>query len=119
MDEFDVVKKLAQGGQGSTLLVKKKSGSHIYVLKQCKCENIGEANNALKEAKVLQALSHGHIVRYNDVFLHEDGRFLVICTLMEYCEGGDLACYLSDIKAKQKRYVVDFSHAYISTNRLR
>jgi serine/threonine protein kinase len=104
MDEFDVIKKLAQGGQGSTLLVKKKNGSHVFVLKQCKCENIGEANNALKEAKVLQALSHSHIVRYNDVFLHEDGRFLVICTLMEHCQGGDLACYLSDVKAKQKRY---------------
>ena len=104
MDEFDVVKRLAQGGQGSTLLVKRKGSSRVFVLKQCKCENIGEANTALKESKVLQGLTHQNIVRYNDVFLHEDGRFLVICTLMEYCEGGDLACYMSDIKAKQKRF---------------
>ena len=103
MDDFDIIKKLAQGGQGSTLLVKKKGNSRAFVLKQCKCENIGEANNALKESKVLQGLQHQHIVRYNDVFLHEDGRYLVICTLMEYCEKGDLACYLSDIKAKQQR----------------
>ena len=103
MDEYDVIKRLAQGGQGSTLLVKRKGNSRVFVLKQCKCENIAEANNALKESKVLQGLTHENIVRYNDVFLHEDGRFLVICTLMEYCERGDLACYMTDVKTKQKR----------------
>jgi hypothetical protein len=32
---------------------------------------------------VLQRLKHENIVSYTDVFLHEDGQFLVVCTLME------------------------------------
>ena len=96
MEDFSIVKKLSQGGQGSTLLVKHKAGAAsaagdvTMVLKQCKCENLKEANAALKEAKVLQRLDHLSIVRYHDVFLAEEGQYLIICTLMEYCTGGSL-----------------------------
>ncbi|EKX36485.1 hypothetical protein GUITHDRAFT_78899, partial [Guillardia theta CCMP2712] len=51
------------------------------------------------QAKVLQSLNHAGIVAYHDVFLHQDDKALVICTLM-YCERGDLACYLNDVKSK-------------------
>ena len=44
---------------------------HMVVIKQVLCSNIKEANDALKEAKVLQRLSHTGVVKYEDVFLHE------------------------------------------------
>ena len=104
MEDFSIVKKLSQGGQGSTLLVKHKAGAAsaagdvTMVLKQCKCENLKEANAALKEAKVLQRLDHLSIVRYHDVFLAEEGQYLIICTLMEYCTGGDLAVHMNTLR---------------------
>jgi NIMA (never in mitosis gene a)-related kinase len=98
MEDYTVMKKLAQGGQGATMLVKHNDGSATMVLKQCKCENLKEANAALKEAKVLQRLNNPSIVRYHDVFLGEEGQYLIICTLMEYCSGGDLAVYMNKLR---------------------
>eukprot|EP00960_Hanusia_phi_P046847 758073-Hanusia_phi.AAC.1 len=104
----------AQGGQGTTILVQAKKGGDAMVLKQCKCATIKEANLALKEAKVLQSLNHAGIVAYYDVFLHQDDKALVICTLMEYCERGDLACYLNEVKRKdeplQERVVLRWTY---------
>jgi len=39
-------------------------------------------NEALREAKTLQGLSHHNVVRYNDVFLHMDGGLLQVCTII-------------------------------------
>jgi len=103
MEDFTIVKKLAQGGQGATMLVQRASGSDTMVLKQCKCENLKEANDALKESKTLQRLKHRSIVQYNDVFLAEEGQYLIICTLMEYCAGGDLAVYMNNCRHENRR----------------
>lgn len=40
---------LRQGGQGLTLLVRHKDDAATAVLKQCKCDNISAANDALRE----------------------------------------------------------------------
>ena len=44
---------------------------------------------------MLQELDHPHVVVYIDVFLHqvpeERSRCLQVCTVMDYCAGGDLA----------------------------
>ncbi len=55
------------------------------------------------QAKVLQRLVHDHIVCFLDVFLHEEDKFLIICTLMEYCDRGDLGCYMNKIRAEGNR----------------
>mmetsp|Transcript_32502 Transcript_32502/g.73039 ORF Transcript_32502/g.73039 Transcript_32502/m.73039 type:complete len:867 (-) Transcript_32502:41-2641(-) len=114
MENYNTIKKLAKGGQGTTILVQAKKGGDAMVLKQCKCATIKEANLALKEAKVLQSLNHAGIVAYYDVFLHQDDKALVICTLMEYCERGDLACYLNEVKRKdeplQERVVLRWTY---------
>ena len=40
---------------------------------------------------MLQGLAHVHVVRYIDVFVHQTPtKELNVCTVMEYCEGGDL-----------------------------
>lgn len=52
---------------------------------------------------MLQSLQHAHIVCYIDVFLHEEDKFLIICTLMEYCDRGDLGCYMNKVRAENNR----------------
>jgi len=82
MEDYRVIRKLGQGGQGTTLQVRRdacetmmdviEQSTRLYlfvqvqrkvdglgfVCKQVVCENIGAANFALKEAKTLQRLEH-------------------------------------------------------------
>jgi hypothetical protein len=83
MEDYRVIKKCGQGGQGTTLQVcrdacekmmdviehslplylcvcqvQRKVDGLGFVCKQVVCENIGSANFALKEAKTLQRLEH-------------------------------------------------------------
>jgi serine/threonine protein kinase len=105
MDDYDVLGHLAKGGQGTTSRVRRKRDNSIWVLKACYVDNAKAGNSALREAKTLQSLNHPHINRYQDVFLHQDGGQLVVCTLMEYCQGGDLAHYL--IAYKRHNMIVE------------
>jgi len=84
---------LGRGGQGWTATAVEKASGETKVIKSVACDNIKAGNIALQEAKVLQALDHVNIVRYIDVFLHKEKsrQELLVCTVMEYCEGGDLA----------------------------
>ena len=72
------------------------SDGQTFVIKQVLCASIKEANEALKEAKVLGRLAHAGVVKYEDVFLDEaldqqsGGRRLAVCIVMELCEMGDL-----------------------------
>jgi hypothetical protein len=53
---------------------RRTTDGQMFVIKQVLCGNIKQANDALKEAKVLQRLTHSPhtgIVKYEDVFLHE------------------------------------------------
>ena len=57
MQDYEVVKELGKGGQGTTHLVKRKNDSAILVIKQilCKFEHV---NEAMKEAKTMMKLEH-------------------------------------------------------------
>ena len=97
-DDYDVLNQLAKGGQGTTSRVRRKRDNSVWVLKESFVDSTKAGNAALREAKTLQALNHPHINRYHDVFLHQDDAQLVVCMVMEYCEGGDLAHYLIAFK---------------------
>jgi len=49
--------------------------------------NRSQKDEALNEAKILQALKSPYIVGYHDSFIENEK----LCILMEYCENGDLA----------------------------
>jgi len=70
------------------------------VLKQTQCSNVRVGNDALNEAKTLQSLKHLSVVQYLDVFLHSSDGYLVVCTITELCDRGDLAAYLRDKKRR-------------------
>ena len=94
MEAYDVVRQLGKGGMGTAYCVRKKMGSGGFLaLKQVACQSTAEGNDALREAKMLQSLSHHNVVRYHDVFLHMDGGLLQVCTVMEFCRSGDPAAH--------------------------
>ncbi len=77
-DDYEVIKQLAKGGQGTTSCVKKKSNGLKFVLKQTQCESVRIGNVALQEAKTLQGLKHHSVVQYFDVFLHSGNGYLIV-----------------------------------------
>jgi len=100
MEAYEVVRQLGKGGMGTAYCVRPKAGSSGFLaLKQVACQSTAEGNDALREAKMLQSLSHHNIVRYHDVFLHMDGGLLQVCTVMEFCRSGDLAAHLSEARS--------------------
>lgn len=98
IESYDILNQLATGGQGVTSRVRRKADNSLWVLKECFCDSSRAGNSALQEAKTLQSLKHPHVIRYEDVFLSEKGGSLVVCTVMEYCDGGDLARYMIALK---------------------
>ena len=82
-----------RGGQGWTATAVDKATGETKVIKSVACDNIKAGNVALQEAKVLQSLDHPAVVKYQDVFLHKEKsrQELLVCTVMDYCEHGDLA----------------------------
>ena len=61
------------------------------------------ANRALREAKTLQSIEHSNIVAYVDVFLNMDQGLLQVCTVMEFCEHGNLGQLLHKTKQQGER----------------
>ncbi|EKX53160.1 hypothetical protein GUITHDRAFT_64350 [Guillardia theta CCMP2712] len=87
---------------------------YVRVIKRVPCPSIRAGNDALQEAKFLQSLDHPHVVKYVDVFLHQEGQELEVCTVMEFCEGGDLARRLQDVKSRGDSFTEEQCRAWIS-----
>lgn len=108
MDNYEIVKQLGKGGLGIAYAVRKTNTfapSGFLVLKKVACSTSAEGNAALREAQILQSLSHPNVVKYHDVFLHKDENernVMQVCTVMEYCRSGDLAAYLIQHQRQRK-----------------
>jgi NIMA (never in mitosis gene a)-related kinase 1/4/5 len=99
MEQYDVRQQLGKGGMGTAFLVTRKNQPSFRLALKCVwCQDEREGNDALREAKILQSLQHPHIVRYEDVFLHNDNGTMQVCTIMEYCKSGDLARHLGEVE---------------------
>ena len=102
MQDYTINKQLAKGGMGCTYIAQRKRDNKTLVIKQVVCQ-FQHVNNALKEAKTLMQLKHAGVVEYEDFFLDEktgdDGkRLVIVCIAMEYCERGDLAIFLNEMR---------------------
>jgi serine/threonine protein kinase len=106
---------MTSGGQGWTATAVEKESGEVRVIKTVACENIKAGNKALKEAKILQTLQHPAVVRYMDVFLHREPscQELLVCTVMEYCEGGDMAKRYFPCPMAADRALITYSRGFI------
>ncbi len=109
--DYEVIRKIAEGGMGQVYLIKSRRRTialenSVFVLKGVPCYSRTDANESLQEAKVLRDLKHEHIVQYIDVFPHDLGsNMLAVCTVMEFCECGDLAEHMKMLRVKQHPYL--------------
>ena len=73
----------------------------MLVWKAIEYSGLSEAakQNLVLEVNLLRELRHDNIVRYYDRVIDKSCSTLYI--VMEYCEGGDLASYISKIKASR------------------
>eukprot|EP00929_Paragymnodinium_shiwhaense_P064407 TRINITY_DN3224_c0_g1_i1.p1 TRINITY_DN3224_c0_g1~~TRINITY_DN3224_c0_g1_i1.p1 ORF type:complete len:406 (-),score=80.32 TRINITY_DN3224_c0_g1_i1:87-1304(-) len=92
---YKELKKIGEGSFGKAILVQTEEGARL-VNKMVDVSQASrkEADDAVKEGKLLSALKHPYIVRYRESFLEEGW----LCILMDYCEGGDLSGQIEQAK---------------------
>ncbi|KAK3261228.1 hypothetical protein CYMTET_29855, partial [Cymbomonas tetramitiformis] len=97
MEQFEKVKSLGRGAQGTVILVKRKADQSKFVIKKIYMEDQSpeDQEEVMNEIKVLAKLAHPNVVAYYGSFM-EDGDLNVV---MEYADGGTLFQHIQ--RAKQ------------------
>ena len=98
MDDYDVLKKIGEGSQGSVFHAVQKSTALQFALKLMHCKDQDQVNFAIKEIKALIQFRHPHIVSYIDFFLllgqqkvRGTQNELSVGLVMELCQNLNLA----------------------------
>lgn len=83
------IRLLGEGAFGKCYLVDAVNAGNKCVIKQMDISSMTpeEKNEALREAKILEALDHPNITRFREVYKTRKGR---LCLVMDYADGGDL-----------------------------
>jgi serine/threonine protein kinase len=88
---YDVHAHIGAGSFGSVYSATQHGTGAQVALKFIQCANLSDASRALREVRPLVGLTHPHIVRCLDFFLHNHR--LVIAS--DLCDGGDLQALIS------------------------
>lgn len=94
--DFRTIKVIGKGSYGKVLLVEKKDTKKMYALKILKKGEIlrrDQLAHTLDERRILESVNHGFIVKMDYAF--QTNSKLYFC--LEYCPGGELFFYLSQI----------------------
>lgn len=85
MDKYTRVKLLGEGSFGRAYLVKVNATNETAVIKEIDLSKIPDAEKkeALKEAKILESLSHPCIIRFREVYKTKKN----LCIVMDYADG--------------------------------
>lgn len=104
MENYNILRKLGKGAQGSVFLCEDKATHVNYVMKKVECNDEAEANKAFKEAMALEQLSHKYVCGYKEFFVNWDKleETMYVCIVMEYYETGDLEHILKQQRAKEQ-----------------
>ncbi|EGD74369.1 serine/threonine protein kinase [Salpingoeca rosetta] len=120
MENYDVIKRLGKGAQGSVFLVEDKRGAGKFVMKKVECNDEAEAEKAFKEALALETLSHEYICGYRELFVNWDREeaTMFVCIVMDYYEAGVclqlMPAHHSDARARARVCVVQKHFARVS-----
>lgn len=100
---YDLLKEIGSGQFGRVYLVTRFKDGEELIAKIVDLSNLERADKerAAQEVNVMQQLSHPHIVKCWDAFLYRN-TYLVI--IMEYCQGGDMAALLNNMRATNTRF---------------
>jgi serine/threonine protein kinase len=84
-NRYKDIEQIAGEGNKVYKCIQLQSGRSM-ILKRMPCANEEELNLVLMEIICCRSVSHHHIVRYEDVYLEDNGKNLVLCVTMELYE---------------------------------
>jgi serine/threonine protein kinase len=94
MENYELVRILGRGGEGTVWLVTRIDSKQQFVMKKRTFTDLANANRGLQEAMALCRFQSEYVIKSEEVFLDlemMDGVQLYhICLVMQYCPGGDL-----------------------------
>ena len=89
IEQYKKIKKLGDGAYGTAYLCEGQQTKKLRVVKEIDMKDMDEKQRkaALKEAKIMEKLTHPNIIKSYDVYKTKKGK---LCIVMEYADGGDL-----------------------------
>lgn len=98
---YEELKVIGRGQYGKAHLVRAEIDDQYYIAKtiDLTCLSSKEQETAYQEVALLRRLDHPNIVSYRDNFFMGD----TLVIIMQYCEGGDLATYIKDMRKQRQR----------------
>lgn len=97
---YRVIRSIGKGSFGEAILVRSKIDGKRYVAKTVDSASMSdkEKRDVQNEIRILAAVNHPNIIRYQEHFL--DGTYIFI--IMEYADGGDLSSRIKEAKSQEK-----------------
>ncbi|MES1923138.1 hypothetical protein MHBO_004681, partial [Bonamia ostreae] len=89
MDDFDKLKVLGRGTFGKVTLVRKKSNSKIYAMKELSKKDVLQKNqfeNTMNEREILQLVNHPFLMNLRYAFQTDTKLYLIL----DFYKGGEL-----------------------------
>ncbi|XP_061916875.1 serine/threonine-protein kinase Nek3 isoform X3 [Entelurus aequoreus] len=97
MEGYSVHKVIGEGSFGRALLAECKNTQEKYVVKEIQLpKKESKAERCRREAVLLSAMKHAHIVTFHEAFEADH----LLCIVMEYCGGGDILQKIQQQKSK-------------------
>eukprot|EP00667_Euglena_gracilis_P012231 EG_transcript_12549 len=96
MDRFRVQGRLAP--EADLFLVSRVGSAAPLAMKQVRCGALAVANAALQTAFSVKGCNHPSIVKYHEIFLHQDGDTFSVCLVMDLFDERDLSRLLQRAK---------------------
>jgi len=96
--DFDIVKPISHGAYGAVVLAKKRSTGDYFALKKLKKSHMvrkKQVEHVMRERNILAMTNNPFLVKMFYAFQSQNNLFVV----MEFCQGGDLACMLENLGA--------------------
>ncbi|KAA6358120.1 MAG: hypothetical protein EZS28_046353, partial [Streblomastix strix] len=101
---YQILKLLGKGGQGSAYLAKNKITGNEVVLKEIKCSDEKAQLQAQLEIDIHQKSNFKYIVNFIDSWAEEKQGEYMFYIVMEYCDQGSLLDYIK-LKKNQRKPV--------------
>ena len=85
-EDYEKIKKIGGGGFGKAYLVARRSDGMLFSMKMIIIRHMSneDKDKIFQEARLLKALDHPNIVKFNEVYKTNQGK---LCIIMEYADG--------------------------------